>query len=1191
MNTVSTPRRRPAPGQTGSTPFSSSKFQSSLVPMNRPTPSRSYHPPKNKSKPTTGGFSSNSRDIFRTSTPQANRTSTFSPDIPLAATKMTPSARKFVPQKSVGAGMSSTTSTDLFKMRIPSPDPELTGEEISKQVPDDPNRPGTIYADQYLAHKCPAHFDEQQRRQFFCILDLRRLKYAANEIFMKKDWKLNILNFAKEYEKSRGLILLRYGLYEFKKVKPSAELLKRWRAANGLPDPVPEAENATNGDTNATSRTPETPGTATKRKAADDLASKENALGASTPSQNKRRNVDREEQADRVFSAPAPFKKSKRKADETDELEENQPSKMQKQPSSAAKSKFESILDRAQTATGSPTKRPLTTPAQSTPFGSQNAFSSQTTDSASKANPFATTSSSDKPASTSLFSKQTNGTDTKESVLAAHKPGSALPTTTGMFGYLSGSSANTSGNEKDDAEDEDEEDASTESGSEEGSESQDVVPSIEPSVAVTSEVSTPPVQNGSFSSKFGGASASFGDLSNSSASVSTKGGLFGRVKLGVDGQPLRANPSEDEKETSSLPEVATPAAEVSKATPKTPGDFRFDPATNPIQFSPSVAATSAKPALPSASTVPETPKATPKVEETPAPKVSSIFGISNQATTTPAAPPPSKPLFGQSNNASSIFQPKPAAASSLFGAQKSTDTPSQPSAPSTESSAASLFGSKPETKPASVPEQPKSLFGASTTSTPAPFGKALEPTNADSKDEPKPLFSTPSTNAAPSLFGQQSDSKPAGTQDPPKGLFGATTPGDTPVQKNKRGLDDSQKLNEPGAKKAMNLFGANSATNSPATSTGFKFGATSAQAPASSIFNNFKTDTSNATNGTNGATSGANGIFSAPARSSTPDIFKPQPAASTSFFGNSATENKTPSFSFGASQPAPAEQTQTGSGNSGSIFGNTVATSGPSFDFRASSPAASPAPTFGNNQSTSSPSFEFKASSPAPSFGSNTGAGGPSFEFKASSPAPSPAPTPSFGNNAGAGAPSFEFKASSPGPSTAPASTPTTGRRIATPRRRLGTPGATPNTSFNAPTASQPQQGTGFSFGSNTNASGTESAMSSFGGANSSSGFNFQFGGNGQSASNPFAPSNSQVTAPSSFGTSFDQPKPSTPTGQNTGVFSGFSNGTGAAPSFNFQSATPQQNTPSIFAPKPTGFFGNNNNLQPNGDSPMGASE
>ncbi|RYP80638.1 hypothetical protein DL769_002383 [Monosporascus sp. CRB-8-3] len=1165
------PRKRPAPGEPGSTPFSSSKFQSSLVPMNRSTPSRSYHPPKNKSKPV-GGFSSNSRDLFRTSTPQANRTSTFSPDLPPAVTKATPTARKFVSQKNVGAGMSSTTSTELFKMRISSPDPELTGEALSKQVPDDPNRTGTIYADQYLADKCPPHFDDLQRRQFFCILDLRRLKYAANEIFLKKDWKLNILNFAKEYEKSRGLILLRYGLYEFKKVKPSAEVLKKWRAAHGLPDPEPEEKTETNGDYLTTRQ----PGSPTKRKADEDLAPKDNALMASTANQNKRRNVDRDA-AEPVLSGPSPFKKSKRKADEVEELDENQPSKVQKQPTSAVKSKFESILDRAQSATGSPPKRPsLSAASQSTPFGVQKTGAPQTTDSTPKSNPFATPSKSIQSGG-SLFGKTTNGSGAGESVLAGHKPGSSLSTNTGMFGYLSGSSANNSGNEKDDAE---EEDVESESESERGTESQDAAPSYEPSAAASTGTSTPPAQNGMslFSSnKSGGASTPFGDLFSKAAETPAKGGLFDRVKLDADGQPMRATPGLEEKETPA-PEVSMPAPAPTMTQSRTPGDFRFDPTTTPINFSQSSStSTPAKPPMFSPATVSDTPKEAP--EEAPK-EASKAEDVSTPSTS-------SKPLFGENNNASNIFQAKPSEsaksifeaqkpaenagpifgtpkpvenassifgapkptdnANSLFGAQKSTESSDQTSTTPAKTPLGSLFGNKAGSQPSSIQEQPKSMFATPSTGTSTGlFGKPADSQDTTSKDQSKNLFGTPSTNATPALFGKQAEPKPSDIQGQPKNLFGAdftaTTPQTQGQPKNlfgaasttatpectKRSFEED--TGEPSAKKPMfggdkssssNFFGANSTTNSPA---GFTFGASSNQTSASPIFNGFKPET---TNGTSSTPQGANNIFSAaPAKpSSDSDVSKPAPTApifsfgsTSASFGNNSTEtDKAAPFTFNASQPASPQPNQNGFASTSGVFGNTTPSSGPNFGFRGASP-------------------------------------GPSAPH---------------------------------------------GRKIATPKRRLGG-SQTPNTSFNAGTqAGQPPLNSSFSFGNTV--SGTTSAASSFAENTAATSFDFTPRKNGQSMSNPFAQSNGQnstsmfgnnASAPSPTPFQFGQQTPSTPnaatSNQGAGIFSGSFNGTDAAPSFKFDAASPQPNAPNPFAPKPTGLFGNNN-LQPGGDGSAGA--
>ncbi|RYO80606.1 hypothetical protein DL762_007569 [Monosporascus cannonballus] len=1184
---ATTPRKRPAPGEPGSTPFSSSKFQSSLVPMNRPTPSRSYHPPKNKSKPI-GGFSSNSRDLFRTSTPQANRTSTFSPDLPPAVTKATPTARKFVSQKNVGAGMSSTTSTELFKMRISSPDPELTGEALSKQVPDDPNRTGTIYADQYLADKCPPHFDDLQRRQFFCILDLRRLKYAANEIFLKKDWKLNILNFAKEYEKSRGLILLRYGLYEFKKVKPSAEVLKKWRAAHGLPNPEPEEKTETNGD-NSTTRQPGSP---TKRKADEDLAPKDNALMASTANQNKRRNVDRDA-VEPVLSGPSPFKKSKRKADEAEELDENQPSKVQKQPTSAVKSKFESILDRAQSAAGSPPRRPpLSAASQSTPFGAQKTGTPQTTDSTPKPNPFAIPSNNIQSGA-SPFSKTTNGNGASDSVLAGHKPGSSLSTNTGMFGYLSGSSANNSGNEKDDAE---EEDVESESGSERGTESQDAAPSYEPSAAASTGTSTPPAQNGMslFSSnKSGGASTPFSDFLNKAVETPAKGGLFDRVKLDADGQPMRATPGLEEKETSA-PEVSTPAPAPTKTQARTPGDFRFDPTTTPISFSQSSStSTPAKPPMFSSARASDTPKETPKeapkeasvTEDVSTPKPPPIFGPTSQTSSRPSTS--SKPLFGENNNASNIFQAKPPEsaksifeaqkpaenaasifgtpkpvenassifgapkptdnASSLFGAQKSTGSSDQTSTTPARTPLGGLFGNKAESQPSSAQEQSKSLFATPSTGTSTGlFGKPANSQDTTSGDQSKNLFGTPSTNATPALFGKQAEPKPSDAQGQPKNLFGADSTTTTPLtqgqpknlfgaasttatpQSTKRSFEED--TGEPSAKRSM--FGGDKSSTSSffgANSTtnspaGFTFGGSNNQTSASPIFNGFKPET---TNGTSNAPQGANNIFGAtPAKpSSDSDVSKPAPAAPIFSFGST-------SASFGKS--------------------STETDKAAPFTFNASQPA-SPQP----NQN---------------GFASTSGV---------------------FGNTTPSSGPNFGFRGASPGPSAPP------GRKIATPKRRLGG-SQTPNTSFNAGAqAGQPPLNASFSFGNTV--SGTTSAASSFAENTAATSFEFTPGKNGQSMSNPFAQSNghnststfgNNASAPSPTPFQFGQQTPSTPnattSNQGAGIFSGSFNGTDAAPSFKFDAATPQPNTPNLFAPKPTGLFGNNN-LQPGGDGSAGA--
>ncbi|KAI1737026.1 hypothetical protein F4680DRAFT_460762 [Xylaria scruposa] len=442
--------------------------------------------------------------------------------------------------------MSNTASTEPFTMRIPSPDPDLTGQALAREVPDDPNRAGSIYADQYLAHKCPPHFDEIQRRQFFCILDLRRLKYAADEIFAKKDWKLNILNFAKEYEKSRGLIMLRYGLYEFKSVKPSSEVLKKWRAAHGLP-PEPEEANGAN------HQKPRTPGPAgaTKRKAAEELAPNTNPLMASTANQNKRRTFAHEDN-DPIHNGPALFKKSKRKADETEEVDENKPNKQQKSTPSAATSLFESIINKPRDGGVSPSK----TSHSSSIFGVSKPKDSQDAN--------------------LLFDtpKLNNSSIPPGSVLSAHKVGSTPTTNTGnIFSYLSESSTSSSGNEN---ENDDDDDRETDDEQEQDSEDQG------PSAAVSTDTSTPPIQNGSslFSTgKTSNASNIFGGLPKPT-DQSTKGGLFGRVQMGANGQPVRASPAPEEKLGNSVSQPLT----TDETPAKKPGDYTFNPATTPISF-------------------------------------------------------------------------------------------------------------------------------------------------------------------------------------------------------------------------------------------------------------------------------------------------------------------------------------------------------------------------------------------------------------------------------------------------------------------------------------------------------------------------------------------------------------------------------------------------------------------------------
>ncbi|KAK3403041.1 hypothetical protein B0T20DRAFT_344234 [Sordaria brevicollis] len=285
-------------------------------------------------------------NIFRSGTPSLYQRPSGTPLAP----RIVPGGLKSsLPQNTPGRTSRGTTAellgsvpahTELFKMRIPEPPHHLTGEALAKEVPDDPNRSGSIYADEFLAHYCPPDLDEQQKKQFFCILDLRRLKYAADEIFTKKDWKINILNFAKEYEKSRSLIMLRYGLYEFKTVRASEEAKKEWRQKFGIAETEEEANASSNLKTPAGS----------KRKAEEELSPNDGALKASTTAGNKRPRAPEP-------TSPSPIKqKPKRKASTVGSPDETQPAKLQKasgtptKASSATKSVFESIVNNTPTA-------------------------------------------------------------------------------------------------------------------------------------------------------------------------------------------------------------------------------------------------------------------------------------------------------------------------------------------------------------------------------------------------------------------------------------------------------------------------------------------------------------------------------------------------------------------------------------------------------------------------------------------------------------------------------------------------------------------------------------------------------------------------------------------------------------------------------------------------------------------------
>ncbi|KAK3373541.1 hypothetical protein B0T24DRAFT_703293 [Lasiosphaeria ovina] len=483
-----------------------SSFSSSVAAMprrmpgdnpNKPSPfasSTMYHAPTQPYKTTNfSGAATTPRNIFRSSALQRPGIPTFSPRVPANTIKQSfpPNTPGRAPRGSTadvnGRGLNHTASTELFRMRIPSPPRHLTGEMLAKEVPEDSGRTGSVYADEFLAHYCPPDLDDQQRRQFFCILDLRRLKYAANEVFAKKDWKINVMNFAKEYEKSRSLIMLRYGLYEFKTVRASESVKKEWKQKHGIPSSDDEAEQVPSFKANGGS----------KRKADDDLAPNDTALTASSSNGNKRT---------RAPEAPPVFSKNKRKAD--GEPDENQPAKLlrpsttstpQKTPS-ATKSVFESIANNAISSTTA-----STTPAKST--AKNSAFGS------------------------SAGPKLSNG-NLGRSIL---ETGSQAPSaTSNIFSHLSDASKGSSGK---DADSEGETSTNADEEEEEESELQGASPSDDQSAAASVEVSTPQFGTYTKPTVTDGTSNSSSDVGEAPQAQGRS--IFDRITRGSDGKPVR----------------------------------------------------------------------------------------------------------------------------------------------------------------------------------------------------------------------------------------------------------------------------------------------------------------------------------------------------------------------------------------------------------------------------------------------------------------------------------------------------------------------------------------------------------------------------------------------------------------------------------------------------------------------------
>lgn len=873
-----------------------------------------------------------------------------------------------------GRGMSKASATNLFQMRITSPPPELSGEALTKQVPDNPNRVGSIYADEFLSHLVPPELDDLQRRQFLCILDLRRLKYASNEIFVKKDWRVNIMNFAKEYEKSRSLIMLRYGLYEFKTVPASRELLKKWKQENDVPDDDEEMADDSTLRSNGSFRA------STKRRAEDDLPRGD--APKSFSSQNKRHAPDREPLAESAApssnAGTTPFsKKTKRGPDEMDQDEENQPSKMLKSKPSATLSLFEEV------ANNTPAKRPAS-PVKAT----SKPLSGDAT--ASKPQP-------------SIFAQP------------ASQSGVAKPASAGgnIFGHLSQQATPIASDDEEESE---------------GGESDEDVEEVP--APEKKAISTAPAFGTTGYSLFGNkTSAPFG-------SSTPSGNLFGKGPSLMD-RPSKEAEAEANKPTEKQPTSPPKQSQPQDKTwnPNTPIKFGGAPAaaSTPL-FGASATQAGSLFGKPNATT-PATSSTQIKdfAAETPKASGLSLFGQtvkSSQPSSDLFGNATKTPLFGKTE------QQKPSestAPPSLFGATpldasatpfgKSAETPATEAqstkslfgglstpTPSTQPSAPSLFGAnieKPATSVFGTNDKPSnSLFGATNGDKPSSTSGLFGANNTveEKKEESAAKRKKPDPDAA--------EEKPA-----PKFSFGGNAP--TPAEK----LPPKTAAAANGATDAASVFGAPNVGEKKYT-----FGApaaasatTSSDAPATAsvaapAFSFGSTTASNEP----AKTSAAPSLFGNATTQSEPA--KTQP----SIFANAAPSAPSTGFTFGA-QPSTttsadppsnglfgtSNNTTTSNANGGSIFSfsanPTPAPASSSFTFNSGGGDNSfnPAPvTFNPSQP---PSFDFGASS---------GASG--FQFGAGS-TPAPAAQFSFGGAPAASSTSFSFGGASQPANDAPA--------------------------------------------------------------------------------------------------------------------------------------------------------------------------
>lgn len=890
--------------------------------------------------------------------------------------------------------MSKTSGSHLFQMRIASPPPELDGEELAKQVPDSSSRVGSIYADEFLSHLVPPELDDVQRRQFLCILDLRRLKYAATEIFAKKDWRVNIMNFAKEYEKSRSLIMLRYGLYEFKTVPASRELLKKWKQENNVPD---EDEKM------ADDSTPQSNGTSSnnfrssvKRRAEDDLARDDVPMSFSS-SQTKRRAIDREPlnetaaPSSNVGATPM-LKKSKRGAEAMDEPDENQPSKLQRSKQSSTLSIFEEI------ANNSPAQR---------------------------------TASPPKPASKSLSANAV--TTTKQSSPFAQPSGPSVlakPSAFGsnIFGHLSEQNTPKGSDDEESEAGESENDAEEE------------VPAKQ-----SKGSSATPIFGSATPSLFGAkTSTTAGNSSISGFAPNQGSSLFDRMSKGTDGEPPKGTDTEMDK-----PSDERPASPVKKQS--APQDKTWNPNT-PIKFGATQPQTST-PLFGMSSAQPNSlfskPTDTPTfgtqtkdfATETPKPAASSLFGQGAKSSEAGTS------LFGNANKSFTFGKPdektQDTAATpstpSLFGAAASTTPFGKPSeTPAPQGQTKSIFGGL--NTPTNTQSSGPSLFG---TTTDKPSGSLFGATNGDKPVAPPSLFSSKSTtedkkeeSAPKRKKADDEDSiKPAKTFS-----FGGPAP---PPAAN---LPPKTAAAANGATDAASVFGAVESGNKT-----YSFGAmpapsaapASAPAATTSLFGNTApapAEPAKTQPSIFASSSTPSAGFKFGAESSAPSNNPPSTIFGATANNTSFDANKGSGFSFGSNaEPASNSFTFNAGGGGADSFNNPFARNGdssqpPSFNFGAGSQTPAPSAPFqfgGSTPAAPSTSFSFGAGSqpscdtPAATtnmFGGGTTNGTSSmFNFGGSQQAAQPAAPSIFGGqpaNAAQGIFASQLAVPPPGPST-----------------------------------------------------------------------------------------------------------------------------------------------------------------------------